>query len=340
MDKISIIIPVFNAKDYISECLDSVINQTYQNLEIICVGEKGHNDESYNIVKKYAKKDSRIKFIYASRKFVGASRNFGLDEATGKYILFMDSDDSLELDAIESMYNNLKKFKSDMSCCGFTRIDYATKKVYSKEMIKFNYDYFDVNEKTINECAFISSCVWGKLMKSSIAKKIKFVEDNVQGEDLIYILQLFPLLKRISFTKKTGYNYMVHPGSLTFSKPKDSIDKFKNEMIIISRLYETKYKKYISLFNLMSFIHIGIALPHRVSQTKSDNTRIYINETKRYMNTYISGWKKIKIKQRQKFTFKCFSIWILKIMYQLNIFAIFIYTYNFMINKLKIDIKW
>lgn len=340
MEKISIIIPVFNVKDYIEDCLNSLIKQTYKNIEILCIGELNHIDESYDIVKKYTQKNERIKLFFTEKKFVGASRNYGLELATGDYILFMDSDDYLEPDAVETMYNNLKEYDSDMSCCGFSRIDYVTKKIYSKEMINFKYDYLDLNENTINECAFMSSCVWGKLLKASIAKKINFVEGNIQGEDLIYMLELFPLLSRISFTKKIGYNYIVHPGSLTFNKPKDSIDKFKKEMIVISKKYKSTYSNYESLLDLIVFIHVGIALPHRVLQTKSDDINSYINDTKKYMDKYFYNWRKIKIKQKQDFCFKSFSIWLLKIMYKLNIFVLFLWIYNFMIKYLKLDIKW
>lgn len=340
MEKISIIIPVFNVKDYIEECLNSLINQTYRNVEILCIGELNHIDESYDIVKKYTKKYNNIKLLFTEKRFVGASRNYGLESATGDYILFMDSDDYLEKDAIESMYNNLIKYDSDMSCCGFSRIDYETKKIYSNEMINFKYDYLDINEKTINECAFISSCVWGKLMKASIAKKIKFVEDNIQGEDLIYMLELFPTIGKISFTKKIGYNYVVHAGSLTFSKSRDSIDKFMEEMLKVNEKYKNNYQNYESMLDLMVFIHIGIALPHRVSQTNSDSINKYIKRTKKYMDKYFYNWRKIKIKTRQNFSFKCFSIWVLKIMYKLNIFVLFILIYNFMIKFLKLDIKW
>lgn len=340
MEKISIIVPVFNVEDYIDECIQSLLNQTYKNIEILCIAEKGHEDKSYDIVDSYTKKYNNIKQLYCPRRYVGASRNYGLEHATGDYILFMDSDDSLELDTVESLYNNLKKYDSDMSCCGFRRIDYKTKKVYSNEMIKLNYNFLDINKKTINECAFISSCVWGKLIKSSIAKKIIFAEENIQGEDLIYMLKLFPLLNRISFTNSIGYNYIVHPGSLTFSKKKDSIDSFKVEMIQVSELYSKKYFEYTTFLDLMTFIHVGIALPHRVSQTKSDKINNYIMDTKKYMNKYFPGWKKIKIKQTNKYTFKSFSIWVLKIMYKLNISIIFFKLYNFMISKMKIDIKW
>lgn len=339
MEKISIIVPIYNVEKYLIKSLESIVNQTYKNTEIILVDD-GSTDSSGKICDDYKKKYKNIIVIHKKNGGLSSARNSGIDISTGKYIFFIDSDDYIELNTIESLYNNIKEYNSDMACCGFRRVDFDTQKIYSKEMIKFNYNYFDVNENTINNCAFISPSAWGKLTKANIIKKARFVEEKTPAEDLIFMLYILPYIKRISFTKTIGYNYMVRSGSLTFKKSKESIDNFKKELFDLRNLYNKKYKNYISLLALVSFIHVGIALPHRVSQTKSDDTKKYIKETKIYLNECIPEWKKIPLKSKEKFDFNCFSIWILKIMYKLNIFILFIKIYNFMINKLKIDKKW
>ena len=103
MDKISIIVPVYNAQKYLKKCIDSIINQTYKNIEILLIND-GSKDKSLKICKEYEKKDSRIIVIDKQNKGVSNTRNVGIKKSTGDYIVFIDSDDCFELDAIETMY--------------------------------------------------------------------------------------------------------------------------------------------------------------------------------------------------------------------------------------------
>ena len=106
MSKISVIVPVYNVEQYLPQCLDSIINQTYKNLEIICVDD-GSPDNSGKILDEYAKKDKRIKVIHQENQGVSVARNTGLDNATGKYIGFVDPDDWIEADYYETLTANL-----------------------------------------------------------------------------------------------------------------------------------------------------------------------------------------------------------------------------------------
>ena len=101
--KISVIIPVYNVEDYLEECLDSIINQTFKDLEIICIND-GSQDNSLNILEEYAEKDNRIKIITTKNQGLSAARNRGLENITGDYVYFIDSDDYLELTAFEELY--------------------------------------------------------------------------------------------------------------------------------------------------------------------------------------------------------------------------------------------
>ena len=118
---ISVIIPVYNVEKYIRYCLDSVINQTYKNLEIIIVDD-GTKDSSGEIAEEYAAKDSRIKVIHKENGGLSDARNVGLDVATGRYIAFLDSDDVISLDFYEYLYNMIKEKDYDIAECEFFRI--------------------------------------------------------------------------------------------------------------------------------------------------------------------------------------------------------------------------
>ena len=113
MNEISIIVPVYNVAEYLSECLESLINQSFTNTEIICIND-GSTDDSLKILEKYSKSDDRIMIISQENRGLGSSRNVGLKNASGKYVFFMDSDDFLELDALELLYNNITSNDSDV----------------------------------------------------------------------------------------------------------------------------------------------------------------------------------------------------------------------------------
>ena len=109
MMKISVVIPVYNIEDYLSECLDSIVNQSLEDIEIICVND-GSTDGSLDILKEYESKDSRVKIISQENKGIGNARNTALEYAKGEYVYFIDGDDTLELDALERLYDlNIEK---------------------------------------------------------------------------------------------------------------------------------------------------------------------------------------------------------------------------------------
>ena len=113
---VSVIVPVYKVEKYLSKCLDSIVNQTYKNLEIILVDD-GSPDNSGKICDEYAQKDSRIKVIHKENGGLSSARNAGLDIATGEYIAFADSDDSVHLDFVEKLYRAIKEENADIACC-------------------------------------------------------------------------------------------------------------------------------------------------------------------------------------------------------------------------------
>ena len=120
MEKISVIVPVYNSEAYLENCLNSIIQQTYQNLEIILVND-GSTDGSAAICQRYKIQDPRVKVYHKPNGGVGSSRNRALEAVTGDYILFVDNDDWLELDHIESLYHLLKKADADIAIGNFTQ---------------------------------------------------------------------------------------------------------------------------------------------------------------------------------------------------------------------------
>lgn len=205
--KVSIIIPIYNKEKYLSRCLASIINQSYQNLEIICIND-GSTDNSSDIVKEYQNKDKRIILIEQENKGVGTARNKGIEISTGKYILFIDADDALEMNAVETylQYNNF-----DFIISGFCEV---TEKVERKEYVpkkrvlkKEDFTDYICENKNIK---FIPP-ICGKIFSNEIIKKNQLYFNNFNyGEDTHFIFQYMRNINTILILNKSLYvNYLV-----------------------------------------------------------------------------------------------------------------------------------
>lgn len=121
LDKISIIVPVYNVEQYITRCIESITSQTYRNIEILLIDD-GSTDNSGNICDEYQKKDSRVMTFHKTNGGLSDARNYGIKHASGQYLCFVDSDDYISKHMVEILYNNLIKYSADISACGFLTV--------------------------------------------------------------------------------------------------------------------------------------------------------------------------------------------------------------------------
>ena len=205
---VSIVIPVYNSEKYISRCLDSITNQTYDNLEIILIND-GSTDNSIEICLDYKEKDKRIIVVNKSNGGVSSTRNQGIDCATGKYIQFVDSDDYINLDMTENLVYAIEKYDVDLVLCGVNHISSNT----NDSDLYRNVGDFLLKDFLSNSLDSISStsmgAVWNKLYKLSKIKdnKIRFEEDINYSEDCIFNYDYFKKSTSIYVLKDKLYNY-------------------------------------------------------------------------------------------------------------------------------------
>ena len=145
---ISVVLPIYNVEKYLKRCLESVVNQTYKNLEIILVND-GSTDSCLQICEEYAKCDNRIKLINKKNSGLGMARNTGIDNANGEYICFFDSDDYIKLDTIEKLYRKIEKEMPEIICFGFNRVS-TDGKITDKNIPNMKKNMFK-NEEIVNE---------------------------------------------------------------------------------------------------------------------------------------------------------------------------------------------
>lgn len=253
--EISVVIPVYNVEKYLEECLDSVINQSFKNIEIICIND-GSTDNSLNILNKYSKLDERIIIINQDNKGLGATRNVGIEKAVGKYIFFLDSDDYIDLTTLEELYHTCETKKLDFTLCQVKNYDenndtYFTEKLFDLPVLAKTVKDKVFNYKDIGEVILTFNVVaWNKLYNLNFLRKInaRFPE-NILFEDNIFFWKVLFNAKRIYFYQKHFYIYRRRDLSITTKGNKDLIDTIKvhNEVNNIFREYGLfeKYKRFL-----------------------------------------------------------------------------------------------
>lgn len=227
-DKISIIIPVYKVEGLLEKCVDSVIEQTYTNIEIILVDD-GSPDNCGMICEVYKKKDNRIKVIHKKNGGLSSARNAGLEIATGDYIGFVDSDDMISQNMYEDLYNAMIQYDSDISICGYYEV------INGKCIIPFDierticYSNKEAVKELLNDKT-IKCFAWNKLYKKTLFNKIEFPEGR-NFEDVYVMHKLFNISKKIVLINKYCYFYLQREGSITQNfNSKNRIDYFNAHM--------------------------------------------------------------------------------------------------------------
>lgn len=251
--KVSIIVPAYNIQDYLGRCLDSLLNQSYHNLEIIVVDD-GSSDKTAEILDMYAEKDKRIIAIHQKNQGVSVARNRGLDIATGNYIGFTDGDDMVEPDMYEFLLNLIEEKKVDIAHCGYqmvfpNRIDYY----YNTEIERMmNHDEGLYELLTGN---MIEPGLWNKLYRAELFRSVRLKEGVQETEDLLCNFELFMQAHSSYFVDIPKYHYMLREGSATTTVMSEK--KYRDRYYVVSEILERckdncvlcgiAYEKYIRI---------------------------------------------------------------------------------------------
>lgn len=285
MTKLSIIVPVYNVEKYLPKCLESLIKQTLKDIEIICVND-GSMDNSLAILKEFASRDSRIRIIDNQHQGVAKTRNTGIEQSTGEYIGFVDSDDYIDIDFFEKLYNSATKSNSDIAIASILK---------HKNFFNIYNAKYTKEETAITIQDKIKLCedkkhfffyAWNKIYHSGFIKEnnIKFSEGQIY-EDVMFAIKALYYSNKIISVYGTKYHYIEHENSLTKYKDKtgekehdlikaySELQEFCNSKNIeiserlnyytkenfgfILNLYKGKYQSKIQLFNIFTIATIS-----------------------------------------------------------------------------------
>lgn len=216
--KISVIVPVYNTEDYLDRCVKSIVNQTYDNIEIILVDD-GSPDNCPTLCDKWAEEDGRIKSFHKKNGGLSDARNYGFSEAAGDYVLFVDSDDYIEPDMIEFLYSLAEKNGADVSRCGFY-FDFEDSGEEKENPYSKDEKIFEYNEriKDLVLSGHVSGVVWNKLYKREFISDIMFEPEDGSSEDILFNYRVYRKDPKTVFCDMPKYHYAVRNGSITKSK--------------------------------------------------------------------------------------------------------------------------
>lgn len=278
--RVSIIIPVFNSSKYLAECLQSILSQSFEDFEAICIND-GSTDNSLEILKQFQNKDSRIKIINQENQGVSTARNEGLKIAQGKYVGFVDSDDTIEKDFFAKLYQSAEKNQADA--------------VYSKFSSAQNFPF--INETLNDDEISITllplffkgdefNSIWNKIFRNKIIKdfQINFPVETALGEDAQFNIAFLMQSKKIAFLDYSGYYYHQVDGSATRNILKH--DYLKR----IVDVYKTNWKSIVG--NMISDTELKKNQKIRFINSIISLVYIYANHGNAF--TWQQRWSKLK----------------------------------------------
>lgn len=314
MTKFSIIVPVYNAEKYLSKCLDSLVNQTYTDIEIICVND-GSTDSSLPIMEKYAQKDNRIKIINQENQGVSVARNSGLKIITGDYFLFVDSDDFLNLNACEILDTTLLNKDIDLLFFGYQRLK-NNKNFYTKSLccIKEPTKMLDIDYEVLDQLSLRPIC--GKLYKTSLVNNIYFEQNLNYGEDTLFVVNCLIKNPKVASIDNKIYYYNI---GITNSLTKQCNNKKIENIYLLIKEFNKLFQDKNYANNLKNYIYDDtfnlIALEHADSLFLNVlNCDLLLNQINEFYNCFnvnelqkFKGYKRIK---RYKLFYKYHLLWI------------------------------
>jgi len=239
MEKLlSVIIPIYNVEPYLNRCMESIVNQTYRNLEIIMVDD-GSPDNCPNICDEWARKDLRIKVIHKKNGGLSDARNKGMEIATGEYIAFVDSDDFIDLNMYSIMIEALERTSSGIATCGryaYTNGEKAEKHISDEEIILKPIQAID----ELLRGGLVEEASWDKVYKRSLFEGIEFPVGEI-NEDMPIMPYIFEKSGKVVCTGKPLYYYCENPGSITHINYNERKHVYIKHTLSVSEYIENRY---------------------------------------------------------------------------------------------------
>lgn len=279
---ISIIVPIYNVENYLRQCLDSILDQTYEHFECLLIND-GSPDNSADICKEYVDKDARFHYFEKANGGLASARNLGIKQSKGQFITFIDSNDWIELDYLEVLYSKIKEYNTDFVISSYNKFDMDE---YCFYLHIWDQDYYEkiwTSQELLTQLPNLENydgsytVSWGKLFKRSLFDEILFNEQRKFGEDFECSFKLYLTMSSCLYIHKALYNYRVHSESmlgkaLTERQLMDDIEIRVGRLpyLIVRGIDASPY-----ISNLKSFIQYRINGKEKVEIENSNALHMY-----------------------------------------------------------------
>lgn len=250
---VSIIVPIYNMDQYLKQCIESLIKQTYKNIEIILVDD-GSTDKSPQICCEYAKKDSRITVHHKKNRGVSSARNRGLDCAHGYYIMFVDADDYVELDLCQVIVGKMEEYSVNLVCYKFDVIDERGSRVKEINKVVSNgiHQVYEVINEFVDGSIDGGRCVWSKLFKRELIGAVRFEETIFYGEDFLFFFLYLRKIENLYMGDAVKYHYRSHAESAMFkmNEKRLTVIEMMNEILEINFQFNKTTIEYLRFYQV------------------------------------------------------------------------------------------
>ncbi len=317
--KVSIIVPIYNTEKFLDKCISSIVNQTYKNIELILINNNSSGNAE-EICLKYQKKDKRIIYKNTSKQGVSFARNEGLNLSTGDYICFIDSDDYIEKDYVETLLTNVVKSNADVVECGYNRVNESGEILYEKKQKEYSESDSYKISKSFLELIYFENMLWNKIFKKEILDNIRFKPFHT-SEDYEFLTNVYLKTSKKVNIDKILYNYLDNSNSICNSEfSRSKLD------VIYARIESFNLYKSLNYEYLYNYVALRIVFFVFEFYSKTNDKSIR-KELKEIFNNYykyalksnvkMGGFKiDLKTKLYRKigyFAFKCFPNLFIKI---------------------------
>lgn len=343
--KISIVVPCYNTLEYLPRCIDSLLAQTLDGIEIILVNDESP-DDSLALLREYeAKYPGLVRVVDKKNGGLWSARWSGTDVARGEYMAYLDSDDYVEPTFAEDFYTTLTTEHADVAICGLKRIDEPTGKVLSVEMNEKLPSFTTTEDagRTIG----INSAAWNKCYRRDLLMQIERIADPPLILEDVALTQLVYLnIKgRIAFTGTAPYNYMLHEGSMINTVTVPQIDSVKTALTEIKEQFDAKpaSQELQQAIAATVFLHLGISMTYRLACTPGVDVGHELTRTTEFLDSTFPLWRHnpyIKLSYAMAHTRAYKMLWVGYVAYRGGLIRPCLALYNWYLKTFSRELKW
>ncbi len=340
---LSFIVPCYKVERYLPKCLDSLLAQTLDQIEIICIND-GSPDNCLGILREYQRRHSdKIVVIDKENEGTWRGRWDGIAVARGEYIGFLDGDDYAEPDLAETLYQTARTADADIAVCGFERTELGTGRVLSRELCGASPS-FSI-ERDPGRLVGLNTAPWNKCFRASVLKSMRDLDNppSVAEDVAFHLLAYLDMRGVVAFAPRPLVHYMVRSDSAMNSMGMAQVRPVLDAFLEIRRHYEAGRPELLPMLDLMAFLHLGVSFVFRLSCDPTNDIRGVIDEMTRYLDEFFPSWSRspyLRLSYVRNAGGAFRKLWLAQGLYRAGLMPVSLSAYRFLISRLGIDIKW